>query len=79
MIDSKLLDKITAKAEESPRQRMNYNIHKSLDSHGQKLINVLLPGTVLPVHRHKHTVAVIQPSAIFEVKEGPYQLLSRKT
>lgn len=118
MIDDKLLDEISAQAGASPRLRMNYNIHESLSSPCQRLINVLLPGTVLPVHRHRHTaetyillrgrlavvfydslgvetdrffldpaegnygvnipagqwhtVAVIEPSAIFEVKEGPY-------
>lgn len=121
MIDDSLLDEITVSAEASERRRMNYNIHESLDSGCQRLINVLLPGTVLPVHRHCHTaetyillrgrmavvfydctgaetsrflldpmaghygvnipagqwhtVEVIEPSAIFEVKEGPYRPL----
>ena len=121
IIDDQLLDKVAAKAEESPRLRMNYNLHNSLDSKAQRLINVLLPGTPLPVHRHRHTaetyvilrgkmfvvfyndlgaqterylldptqgnygvqipagqwhgIEVIEPSAIFEVKDGPYMPL----
>lgn len=121
MINDNLLNEITTDAEKSPRLRMNYNIHESLDSPCQRLINVLLPGTVLPIHRHRHTaetyillrgkmfvvfydslggqterilldpmqgnygvnipagqwhtVEVIEPSAIFEVKEGPYRPL----
>ena len=117
-INDKLLDKITTEAEESPRLRMNFNLHESLDAKAQRLINVLLPGTVLPIHRHRHTaetyvllrgkmfvvfyndmgaqierflldptkgnygvqipkgqwhgIEVIEPSAIFEVKDGPY-------
>uniref|UniRef100_UPI002647B384 WbuC family cupin fold metalloprotein n=1 Tax=uncultured Duncaniella sp. TaxID=2768039 RepID=UPI002647B384 len=55
IIDDQLLDKITAEAEASPRLRMNYNLHDSLDAKAQRLINVLLPGTILPVHRHRHT------------------------
>lgn len=118
IINNELLDEISVKAEESPRLRMNYNFHESLDSKAQRLINVLLPGTVLPIHRHRHTaetyvllrgkmfvvfyndlgaqverylldptignygvnipagqwhgVEVMEPSAIFEVKDGPY-------
>lgn len=117
IINNELLDKVTAEAKASPRLRMNYNLHKSLDAKAQRLINLLLPGTPLPVHRHKHTaetyvilrgkmfvvfyndlgaqterflldptqgnygiqipkgqwhgIEVIEPSAIFEVKDGP--------
>lgn len=55
IIDKKLLDKITAEAKESPRLRMNFNLHESLDSKAQRLLNALEPGTVLPVHRHENT------------------------
>jgi len=118
IIDGKLIDEITKEAEASPRLRMNYNLHESPDAKAQRLINVLLPGTTLPIHRHKHTaetyvllrgrmfvvfynglgeqverylldpsqgnygvhipkgqwhtVEVIEPSAILEVKDGPY-------
>ena len=119
IIDDTLLNKITEEAKESRRLRMNFNIHESLDSKVQRLLNVLLPGTVLPIHRHRHTaetyillkgkmfvvfyddlggqiaryllnpsignygvnipkgqwhgIEVIEPSTIFEVKEGPYK------
>lgn len=118
IIDDNLLDEVTQKAEESPRLRMNFNLHDSLDAKAQRLLNVLLPGTVIPVHRHNHTaetyillrgkmfvvfyddlgvqverflldpkignygvqipigqwhgVEIIEPSTIFEVKDGPY-------
>ncbi len=118
IISDELLDKVSAEAEASPRLRMNYNLHESLDAKAQRLINVLLPGTPLPIHRHEHTaetyvllrgkmfvvfyddlggqierflldptignygvqipkgqwhtVEVIEPSAILEVKDGPY-------
>lgn len=121
IINKSLIDNITAKAEVSPRLRMNYNLHESLDAKAQRLLNVLLPGTPLPVHRHTHTaetyvllrgkmfvvfyndlgeqvdrflldpttgnygvqipkgqwhgVEVIEPSTIFEVKDGPYMPL----
>lgn len=118
IIDDKLLDDITSNAENSPRLRMNYNLHDSLEAKAQRMINLLLPGTVVPIHRHRHTaetyallrgrmmvvfyndqgaeterylldtasgnygvhipagqwhsVEVIEPSAILEVKDGPY-------
>lgn len=55
LIDEKLLDSVTSKAKESDRLRMNYNLHDSLDSKAQRLLNALEPGTVLPIHRHQHT------------------------
>ena len=122
IINDELLDKVTAEAQASPRLRMNFNLHDSLDAKAQRLINVLLPGTPLPIHRHRHTaetyvllrgrmfvvfyddmgaqverhlldpaignygvhipkgqwhtVEVIEPSAILEVKDGPYMPLS---
>lgn len=118
IINDQLLDKVTSEAEASPRLRMNFNLHDSLDAKAQRLINVLLPGTPLPIHRHRHTaetyiilrgkmfvvfyndmgaqverflldptqgnygvqipagqwhgIEVVEPSAIFEVKDGPY-------
>ena len=55
IIDNNLLDKVTAEAKGSPRLRMNYNLHDSLDAKAQRLLNALEPGTVLPIHRHQHT------------------------
>lgn len=54
-LDKDLLDQITHKAKESPRLRMNHNLHDSLDSKVQRLFNALEPGTVLPIHRHQNT------------------------
>lgn len=55
LIDQKLLDKVTEKAKENVRLRMNHNLHPSLDSNAQRLLNALEPGTVIPIHRHRHT------------------------
>lgn len=118
ILDKALIDKIMVEAAGCPRLRMNYNLHESLEAKAQRLINVLLPGTVIPIHRHRNTsetyallrgrlvvlfyndagevvnrfeldpssgnygvhipkgqwhgVEVIEPSAILEVKDGPY-------
>lgn len=121
-IDTTLLNEVLAEAGRSPRLRMNRNFHESLDAPAQRLLNALLPGTALPIHRHRHTaetyillkgridvcfyddmgkrtarfqldpangnygvqipkgqwhtIEVLQPSVIFEVKDGPYTPLS---
>lgn len=122
IINNKLLNKITIEAEASPRLRMNMDLRNSSDDKSQRMLNALLPGTIVPIHRHRqtsettmilrgklfvvfynemggqierhlldptignygvqipkgqwHTVEVIEPSAIFEVKDGPYIPLS---
>lgn len=55
IIDKKLLDDVSNKAKASERLRMNFNFHESLDSKAQRLLNALEPGTILPIHRHRHT------------------------
>ena len=52
IIDNNLIDSVVAQAKESPRLRMNYNFHESLDDKCHRLLNALEPGTVVPVHRH---------------------------
>ncbi len=54
-IDKELLDTLTCKAKISPRKRMNFNLHASLDAKAQRLLNAMEPGTVLPIHRHPLT------------------------
>lgn len=119
IIDNKTLDTIEQKAKESPRLRANLCLHKTPEDKVQKMINVLLPGTEMPIHRHMnsaetlsllrgaivisffdedgnmstqiemshktgvlaidipkdqwHTVDVIEPTALLEIKEGPYR------
>ncbi|MDH6305865.1 cupin fold WbuC family metalloprotein [Parabacteroides sp. PF5-5] len=52
IIDQKLLNQTTEKAKESPRLRMNYNLHDSLEDSLNRLINAMEPGTYLRPHRH---------------------------
>jgi cupin fold WbuC family metalloprotein len=54
MINTSLLDETSAKAKQSERLRMNFNIHKQLDDPVNRMLNALEPGTVIPVHRHLH-------------------------
>lgn len=55
LLDQALLDKVSAEAKESPRLRMNFNLHESLDSKVQRLFNAMEPGTVAPIQRHQNT------------------------
>lgn len=52
IIDGSLLYKLSAEAKESPRLRMNYNFHKSLEDKCHRFLNAVEPGTVVPIHRH---------------------------
>ena len=52
VIDKKLLDEVTEKAKVSPRLRMNYNFHQSLDEKCHRMLNAVELGTVVPIHLH---------------------------
>ena len=52
LIDKELLDSVSAQAKVSPRLRMNYNFHHSLDDKCHRFLNAVEPGTVVPIHRH---------------------------
>lgn len=52
VIDEALLDEVTAQAKASPRLRMNYNFHQSLDDLCHRFLNAVEPGTQVPIHRH---------------------------
>lgn len=118
IINNQLLDYIQKKANGSTRLRMNMDMRNSADDMSQRMLNVLLPGTVVQIHRHRltsettiiirgklfivfydemgaqterylldptignygvmipagqwHSVEVIEPSSIFEAKDGHY-------
>ena len=117
-IDKPLLDALFAKAKESDRLRMNYDLRTSASDNSQRMLNALLPGTEVSIHRHPnsnenvillcgklvevlydvagneseriqldpsvgnfgcvvpvgawHTVEVLEPSVIYEAKDGKY-------
>ena len=52
IIDGLLLDKVTAQAKASPRLRMNYNFHQSLDEKCHRFLNAVEPSTEVPIHKH---------------------------
>ena len=52
VIDLTLLDKVSSEAKESPRLRMNYNFHQSLEDKCHRMLNAVEPGTMVPIHKH---------------------------
>ena len=52
IIDEKLLNEVTLQAKASPRLRMNYNFHQSLEDKCHRMLNAVEPGTVVPIHKH---------------------------
>ena len=117
-INKELLDKLFEQAKENPRLRQNFDLRTSPADTSQRMLNALLPGTVVPIHRHPqstenvfllcgkivevicdengneidrvhldptvgnygcvvpqgawHTVEVLEPSVIYESKDGKY-------
>ena len=54
-IDNKFISKLLSEAAENPRLRQNYDLRTSSDDNSQRMLNALLPGTVVPIHRHPHS------------------------
>lgn len=54
-IDKKFITDLLAKAAENPRLRQNYDLRTSPGDNSQRMLNALLPGTVVPIHRHPHS------------------------
>ena len=55
VIDTLLLDKLTAQAKESPRLRMNLDLRNSDGDSALRMLNAIEPGSVVPIHRHQKT------------------------
>ena len=62
LLDYELFDSILPAAEASPRGRMHFDLRTSIEEPNgkwkdtsQRMLNVLTPGTVIPVHRHNDT------------------------
>lgn len=51
-IDQKLISELLEKASVNSRLRMNYDLRTSVEDGGQRMLNALLPGTEVAIHRH---------------------------
>ena len=117
-INKEFLGKLFEQAVVNSRLRQNFDLRTSANDNSQRMLNALLPGTVVPIHRHPqstenvfllcgkivevicdengkekerihldptignygcvvpqgawHTVEVLEPSVIYESKDGKY-------
>ena len=117
-INKDFLGKLFEQAVVNPRLRQNLDLRTSTNDNSQRMLNALLPGTVVPIHRHPqstenvfllcgkivevicdengneierihldptvgnygcvvpqgvwHTIEVLEPSVIYESKDGKY-------
>lgn len=117
-INKDFLGKLFEQAVVNPRLRQNLDLRTSTNDNSQRMLNALLPGTIVPIHRHPqstenvfllcgkivevicnengneierihldpmdgnygcvipqgawHTVEVLEPSVIYESKDGKY-------
>lgn len=55
IIDTKLLDELTAQAKANPRLRQAYDLRTSPEDNSQRMLNALEPGTIMPIYRHRNT------------------------
>lgn len=54
-INKELIDNMFEQAKENPRLRQNFDLRTSSADTSQRMLNALLPGTEVPVHRHPHS------------------------
>ena len=54
-INKEFLGKLFEQAVENPRLRQSYDLRTSLDDTSQRMLIALLPGTVVPIHRHPNS------------------------
>ena len=124
--DTTFLDSLLDKAQANERLRQNFDLRTTPNDTSQRMLNALMPGTLVPIHQHAdttetvvclrgrldeiiyeanthngqttytetqrislcpaqglygcqipqgawHTVEVIEPSSIFEAKDGAYK------
>ena len=49
------LNQLLEQAKKNPRLRQNLDLRTSSSDTSQRMLNALLPGTVVPIHRHEDT------------------------
>jgi len=52
VINKELIDSLFKQAQNNPRLRQNLDLRTSSDDSSQRMLNVLLPGTQVAVHKH---------------------------
>ena len=58
-INKELLNKLFEQAKVNPRLRQGFDLRTSPSDTSQRMLNALLPGTVVPIHRHENTTETV--------------------
>ena len=58
-INKQLLEVLFAEAKKNPHLRQNFDLRTSPADTSQRMLNALLPGTVVPIHRHEDTTETV--------------------
>lgn len=59
IFDKDFLGKLFEQATINPRLRQNLDLRTSGEDTSQRMLNALLPGTVVPIHRHEDTTGTV--------------------
>ena len=55
LINDELLSELRNQAKVSERKRQNFDLRTTTEDGSQRMLNVLEPGTKVPIHRHTDT------------------------
>ena len=55
MNKGEMKEELRSKAQQSERRRQNFDMRTTPEDRSQRMLNVLEPGTVVPIHRHEDT------------------------
>ena len=54
-INKQFISDLLLQASDNPRLRQNYDLRTSSDDSSQRMLNALIPGTQVPIHRHPNS------------------------
>ena len=74
LIDNGLIEEVLRKAAVAERRRANFDLRGSAEDGSQRMLNALMPDTVVPVHRHQGTPETVV-CLLGEVEEVFYELV----
>lgn len=59
IVDTKLMDDLSAQAKANPRLRQAFDLRTTSEDQSQRILNAVEPGTILPIHRHRGSTETI--------------------
>ena len=59
LFNDELINSLLTQAKDSPRLRLHLDLRNSALDTSQRMLNALLPGTEVPIHRHEETAETV--------------------